>query len=241
MKLNEDSMTPLYRQVLEDIKAGIMSGVYEPGHKIPSEAELSEMYDVSRVTVRRAIEQLARDGYLTSRQGKGTYVNHGMLAQKFRQPVGEIEFAETCTEMGMREGVRFLGRRSVPASKQHRAVFGDDCESVIEMVCVHTANDVPVIEEKTYIPFEGNSFLLDSSLEDASPFQLLQERTGREASGCDENTLEIAPAGAKLAKELGVNAGDPLFVQRVVVRDQAEAPLCVSERYAVGSRCLFEV
>ena len=43
MKLNEDSMTPLYRQVLEDIKAGIMSGAYEPGRKIPSEAELSEM------------------------------------------------------------------------------------------------------------------------------------------------------------------------------------------------------
>ena len=63
MKLNENSMTPLYRQVLEDIKAGIVSGQYEPGHKIPSEAELSEMYNVSRVTVRRAIEELVGEVY----------------------------------------------------------------------------------------------------------------------------------------------------------------------------------
>ena len=54
MKLRDNSLTPLYRQVLEDIKGSISSGQYAPGNRIPSEAELSELYDVSRVTVRRA-------------------------------------------------------------------------------------------------------------------------------------------------------------------------------------------
>ena len=58
MKLDDNSLTPLYQQVLEDIKAGIASGVYRPGNRIPSEPELSELYSVSRVTIRRAIEEL---------------------------------------------------------------------------------------------------------------------------------------------------------------------------------------
>ena len=241
MKLNENSMTPLYRQVLEDIKAGIMSGLYEPGHKIPSEAELSEMYDVSRVTVRRAIEQLSREGFLTSRQGKGTYVNHGILAEKLHQPVDQLGLAETCNRMGMHAGVRVMGRRTMPASSEHRAVFGDQCDSVVEMVCVHTANEVPIFEEETCLPLEGFSFLLDASLEGTSSFDLVREHTGREVSGYSENMLEIAAAGAKLAKELGINAGDPLFMHRVVMCDKAGAPLCMSERYAVGTRCTIEL
>ena len=47
-----------YQQVMEEIKRGIESGVYATGEKIPSEAELSEMYSVSRITVRRAVEEL---------------------------------------------------------------------------------------------------------------------------------------------------------------------------------------
>ena len=70
MKLNDNSLTPLYQQVLEDIKAEISSGTYASGQRIPSEAELSQLYSVSRVTVRRAIEELVGEGYLTKRQGK---------------------------------------------------------------------------------------------------------------------------------------------------------------------------
>ena len=241
MKLNENSMTPLYRQVLEDIKAGIVSGQYEPGHKIPSEAELSEMYNVSRVTVRRAIDQLSRGGFLTSRQGKGTFVNQGVLRDKLHQPIDQLSFAEACINAGMSPGVRIIGRRAIPASAKHQSVFGSQCEDVVELVCVHTANDVPVLEEETYLPLNEFSFLLDSSLENLTSSDAVSQRTGRSAGGYAENTMEIAAAGAKLAKDLGINAGDPLFLQRVVVNDQEGMPLCMSERYAVGSRCLFDL
>ncbi|MEE1274075.1 MAG: GntR family transcriptional regulator [Olegusella sp.] len=73
-RLDEESLTPLYQQVMEKIKRGIESGAYATGEKIPSEAELSEMYSVSRITVRRAVEELVEQGLLTKRQGKGTYV-----------------------------------------------------------------------------------------------------------------------------------------------------------------------
>ena len=56
MKLNGKSLTPLYQQVLGDLKAQIISGAYRAVDKLPCEAELSARYSVSRVTVRRALD-----------------------------------------------------------------------------------------------------------------------------------------------------------------------------------------
>ena len=52
MRLIEESLTPLYQQLMEDIKSAIEEGRYQPEEKIPSEPELSELYCVSRITVR---------------------------------------------------------------------------------------------------------------------------------------------------------------------------------------------
>ena len=64
---------PLYQQVIDIIKNEINSGAYKAGARIPNEFELAESYKVGRVTVRRAIEELVQQGYLTKRQGKGTF------------------------------------------------------------------------------------------------------------------------------------------------------------------------
>ena len=56
---------PLYQQVIDIIKNEINSGAYKAGARIPNEFELAESYKVGRVTVRRAIEELVQQGYLT--------------------------------------------------------------------------------------------------------------------------------------------------------------------------------
>lgn len=61
---------PLYQQVIDIIKKEINSGAYKAGARIPNEFELAESYKVGRVTVRRAIEELVQQGYLTKRQGE---------------------------------------------------------------------------------------------------------------------------------------------------------------------------
>ena len=64
MKLQEDSLTPLYQQLMEEIKRAIETERFQIGEKIPTEPELSEMYSVSRITVRRAVNELCEKGYL---------------------------------------------------------------------------------------------------------------------------------------------------------------------------------
>ena len=83
-KLLEDSSTPLYQQVANDLKTTIENGIYRVGQKIPPEPELSQLYSVSRITVRKAIELLVEDGLLSKRQGKGTFVCQSEPSRKIR-------------------------------------------------------------------------------------------------------------------------------------------------------------
>ena len=70
-----DSSKPLYLQVKADIKNRILSKQYMPGDKLPTENELSDQYNVSKITIRKAIQNLSDEGYVNKVQGKGTFIN----------------------------------------------------------------------------------------------------------------------------------------------------------------------
>jgi GntR family transcriptional regulator len=72
--LNPQAPTPLYYQLAEKLVAGIRSGEYAPGSRIPSEHQLAALYGIGRPTVRQAIDSLVRKGLLSRRRGSGTYV-----------------------------------------------------------------------------------------------------------------------------------------------------------------------
>lgn len=72
--LNQNALTPLYEQLKNAIKDDIHAQIYRPGDRMPSEAELEEKYQVSRITVRRAVKELCEEEILVRKQGKGTFV-----------------------------------------------------------------------------------------------------------------------------------------------------------------------
>ena len=241
MKLNDKSLTPLYQQVLGDLKAQVISGAYQPGDKLPSEAELSERYSVSRVTVRRALDELANEGYLTSRQGKGTFVNQRKLTRKLSQTSDVRSFTDLCADMGMAAGARMLERSVVPAGAKERELFGEDCRQLAFVSRLRTADGIPIMEEDNYFPYEGFEFLLEEDLDDLSIFGLVRTRTGRSPERCAESTIEITLADARMAGLLEICAGDPLFFEHVFFLDQEGRPVCLSNKYLVGSRYQFNI
>ena len=87
---------PLYQQVMDDLKGEIARGVYAAGSRIPSEMELAKSYGVGRITVRRAIEELSRAGYLNRQQGRGTFVCAPKLKRKIVQKGDVQSFTEGC-------------------------------------------------------------------------------------------------------------------------------------------------
>lgn len=67
-------MIPKYEAIAADIRRSIEDGALKPGDKLPTVVEFCELYSVSKITVKRAIEQITEEGLVTSRRGSGTYV-----------------------------------------------------------------------------------------------------------------------------------------------------------------------
>ena len=82
ISLERTSTKPLFAQVAQSLNTSIASGGFRPGQQIPTEPELAATYGVSRITVRRAIEELCQHGLLIKRQGKGTFVRESKTARK---------------------------------------------------------------------------------------------------------------------------------------------------------------
>ena len=119
-KLAFSSANPLYQQLMDDIKLDISNQKYRHGDKIPSETELAEIYNVSRITVRRAVSELCDEGYLAKHQGKGTFVTPPKITRKIMQDTHVHSFTATCAMSGMQPGGRTVGIRIVPSRQEEQ-------------------------------------------------------------------------------------------------------------------------
>lgn len=76
--MDKEYPIPLYYRVYQSLKQKILDGVYKPGDRIPPESELVQIYNVSRLTVRRALEELRSEGFISRAKGK----EHSSLGEK---------------------------------------------------------------------------------------------------------------------------------------------------------------
>lgn len=103
INMNPNSIVPLYVQVVECLKRDIENGVYNATGRIPTEAELAEQYKVSRITIRRAVDDLVSQGLVEKKQGKGTFI----CRQKFAKDIKNLQsFSEMCHHMNMKPADR---------------------------------------------------------------------------------------------------------------------------------------
>lgn len=241
MKLKDSSPVPLYKQIVEDIKSNIVLGNYHKGEKIPSEFELSSMFSVSRVTVRRAIEELVKEGYLESRQGKGTFVTYQQAPNKIRQRKGPLAFSMAHAEDDAKSSTQVVGRSMVSIPPEERPFFGSSGDSAVLILCVRSVEDTPILAEQVMLPYEGFSFLLKEQLDGTTPTELMRDYAGLEPSTFSNHTIEVVTANTAMASSLDVSPGEPLFLERAYILDQNGNPLCASKRFFVGSRNAFEL
>ncbi len=98
-KLNKmNDASPLYAQIADDLREKIQSGIWKTGDKIPPELDLCELYNVSRITVRKAIDELVRENLLYRERAKGTFVRdweeaedeHFTLVRSFTNEMKEL-------------------------------------------------------------------------------------------------------------------------------------------------------
>jgi GntR family transcriptional regulator len=113
--LDRRSPIPLYHQLSQSILAQITNGELEPGDTLPPERELTAAFDVSRITVRRAIDELENEGYVHRVQGKGTFVAPPRIQ---RGTLKLTSFSEDIAALGMSPGSKVLTLRQEIAPRR---------------------------------------------------------------------------------------------------------------------------
>ena len=110
-KLQTESSSPLYHQLMQRITDDIEKGNYPVGSRIPPEHELAAAYRVSRVTVRRALAELTQEGLLERKQGKGTFVSVPRISRNLKSI---NSFHDSCRQSGITAGTRVIHVRGRP-------------------------------------------------------------------------------------------------------------------------------
>ncbi len=240
MKINK--AMPLYQQIKEDIKLSIENGKYKPNEKIPAEQELSKEYSASRITVRRAIEELSADGYLVKKQGLGTFVSSPRIHRKLLANSTIEGFTTTCKSNGLKAGARLINRQIVPVRSDESEFLKLDEESLLLYIeRVRTADDIPIFIENIFLPYDQFKGLNNEKLDDNSIFELIEKHSGRKPVDSTKRTIEITRASVEQAKKLNVAIGEPLLYLNIHMIDEEGMPICIGRQYYVGSRYMFEV
>ena len=137
----------LYQKVADDIKKNILSGIYEVDSLIPTENELEEKYDVSKITVRKAVDQLVAEGYLKKKSGIGTRVISNNLFNKLSKAKSYSSIVKEHDQLTR----KILKTEMVPVSETPlHPEFKNQKVAYIERL--YSLDDKPFIIVKHYLP-----------------------------------------------------------------------------------------
>lgn len=235
LSLDRTSVEPLFAQVVNSLNSAVSSGEFTAGERIPTEPELAQMYGVSRITIRRAIDELCQHGVLVKKQGKGTFVCERKVSRKIQHIAS---FSESCKASGMVPTATVMKRElleSVPPSIADRQEFVGN--QILYVQRIHYADGVPIMIENNYYPYPRYEFLLSEPLE-GSLFTVLAEH-GIEVAGSENSFIDAIGATRAHAADLSVIVGDPLFMFYREMLDSKGALIYVGRQYICGSRYRF--
>ena len=145
-------MVPAYIRIHDAIKKEIDGGVWEIGQRLPSERDLADDYEVSRMTLRQAITLLVEEGILERRVGSGTYVASHRVQEKMR---GTTSFTEIVRSQGKMPSSQLISYQRKPANETEiQQLQLKATDYVIRMERVRFADNVPLVFEVASIPEE---------------------------------------------------------------------------------------
>ena len=197
---------PLYRQVEEHITRKIHDGSFPPGSLLPSDARLCARYGVSRITIRHALDGLARSNLVRRQQGVGTFVVGPDHAVKQASLSGYIDDIHPHLNLKLVES----GRRVPPATLARTMGLpeGADCQCY---VCVNRAGKEPLSSLAAYFPDETARFLGAADFSGRIPAARLVEMRSGKSLAFAEQTMGAVAAPNHVAQALGLAPGHPIM------------------------------
>ncbi len=194
----EDEDTPYYKVLKDKIIEDIESGKLNHGDKLPSERELAEQFGISRMTARHTLSILEREGLVERRVGAGTFITNKRIEL---DTITFNSFSKNMIGRGYTPSTKKLSIQKVPAkavlAKKLKISEGDE---LIVIKRLRLVNDTPVAIEESCIPYKYCVGIEDMIQEDASLYQLLEEKFGivliraqeyMQVTFCDESESKL--------------------------------------------------
>jgi GntR family transcriptional regulator len=202
------------------LKERIASGALAPGHRLPSEPALAQSHGLSRVTVRRALDGLEREGLIRRRPGTGTFV-HGATSRP--SVVADMSnMLQHLVAMGRDTRVKLLAfGYGAPPAAVATALRLTDGERTQHSLRVRFLDETPFSYLSTHVPERIGVTYTEADLA-GTPLLALLERSGVVADHA-EQTISATLAGPETAEALQVEIGSPLIALTRVVRDAGGA------------------
>lgn len=229
---------PKYLRIRDWLMDRILSSGLGRDDKLPSESDLTRQFDVSRVTVRQALEALRADGIIESRHGKGWFLRRLCAVQNLSRLQG---FGEMLAPMGVEARSEVLDIAEVPAPEAVATAFdlpkGSD---VMQIARLRIASGRVMSYDLSYFTLDVGRRLREHDLAHKDIFVLL-ERELETQLGFADVTIEISPAEEVPALRLGIPVGEPIFKLTRLTHDRQGFPVDFEYVYGLPETHQFKV
>jgi GntR family transcriptional regulator len=225
---------PLAKQVYQLLLERIHSNVYSPDHRMPSEDRLAEELQVSRTTVRAALDVLTAEGYVLRRHGDGTYVNpHIFELNVHTIPVWDIlvQIEETGRQPSLLvlEGIK---RQADPT--EGATLKLNPNEEVFVTRRLFKADQRPVALVTTIVRCNGLSPQIPAEAASLPPNEFLK-RYHQEQIGSGQIRFKAIQADPETAHLFQVTPSTPMLLMDAILFDKDDHPLGLSQEIYLGS------
>ena len=204
--------TPLYFQIEMDLRKKIVDGGFKPGHLLPSERELVRSYNVSRLTVREAINRLVGQGLVVKKQGKGTFV----AEQSADHMVGPLN---SSSEVFLLKNYRvktivIKSKKTLPSKEIGKHLqLSDTGGEIFYLERVRFANEVPVAHITCYLPYKYVADIETFDFSEATLYRTLEDYYRLELFEAYE-VIEATGANRRSAELLDLTPGAPVLMNQ---------------------------
>src|SRR4051794_25417983 len=214
----------------------IDDGRWPAGHHIPPERELARQYGVSLITVRRALDELAREQRVERTRGRGTFVLAPRIDRDLDEP---LSFSEEMQRRGLDPQTRLIAARPETAGERVAAALDIEPGSpTLFIERLRTADGDPFLLEQAHLPAERFPGLLSADLETSSLYALLSERYGTHVARSRE-TFEPVVLRSREAGLLGLKPRTPALLVEGTSFSDEQKPVEFSRTYVRGDRSRY--
>lgn len=216
--LKRQHPVPLYQQLAATLRARIESRKYHTPERLPSERELAVRFHVSRMTVRQAIDELAREGLVAGRVGKGTFIIEPKINQQLATLTG---FTQDVARRRQNPSSRVVRAEPVPAAKEVASALELEAKArVYNLMRVRYANGSPLAIENAFLPEHLCPNLLRHDFSSESLYEVLQAEYGWHLVRARQ-TMEARLASTEESRLLGLQHPTPILaLERVTLVTQ---------------------